>query len=388
MERWLSKSRVLVGLCVVLLVAALNRQDPMVYAMFLFLLVVLVLGYALPWLSLLSTRLQLGRTGELELLEGQSCQFGFAIVRSLPWPAFMVDVETEWEWAGKRLVLRDTLAVVRAGVSDGVGRHIRFPCRGVYRLVAVRLSSGFPLGLVRAHRSMAAADMEVRVVPAVQTVQWPVPWSIAEDPLGELSTRRLGQSMELGMLRPYQYGEPVGRVSWRASARVGELVVQHFQQSGSVRLHVVVDVPHGADLGDAEGAGEQTLRLAAGICQAALAHSAKLFVHLDGTAHALRALPDALNALAQALPVPGGLGTTLARLDGLVVAGEQLAVVVAAHATAPQVLAALACLERNACTTVLCIAIGRRADAAELRQALALEQALQAAGFATVREAP
>lgn len=388
MERWLSKSRVLVGLCVVLLVAALNRQDPMVYAMFLFLLVVIVLGYAMPWLSLLSTRIEWGHVDDLVLDEGQSCDFGLSIVRRVPWPAFMVDVETEWEWAGKHLTLRDTLAVLRAGESDGIGRHIRFPCRGVYRLLAVRLSSGFPLGLVRAHRSMVPQDLRVRVLPSVQPVQWPVPWSVAEDPLGELSTHRLGQSMELGMLRPYQHGEAVGRVSWRASARVGELVVQHFQQSGSVRLHVVVDVPHGAELGDADGSGEQTLRLAAGVCQAALAHSAKLLLYLEQAPQPLRTLPEALEALAQALPVPGGLEAVLARVANQLVAGEQVAVVVPAHAEALRVLAALDLLERSACTWVVCIAVGRRRSVAEDGRALALEQALQAAGVNTVREMP
>ena len=59
MERWLSRPRVLIGLCVVLLMSALNRQDPMVYGMFLFLAVVSLLGFLLPWLSLRSMAIRL-----------------------------------------------------------------------------------------------------------------------------------------------------------------------------------------------------------------------------------------------------------------------------------------------------------------------------------------
>lgn len=44
MERLLTRSRVLLAFCCVLLLAALNRRDPMVYGMFLFLATITVLG--------------------------------------------------------------------------------------------------------------------------------------------------------------------------------------------------------------------------------------------------------------------------------------------------------------------------------------------------------
>ena len=72
MERWLSKSRVLLGLCAVLLLAALNRQDPMVYGMFLFLVVVTGLGFGLPWLSLRGTTVRLASATEVEVIEGSA----------------------------------------------------------------------------------------------------------------------------------------------------------------------------------------------------------------------------------------------------------------------------------------------------------------------------
>lgn len=388
MERWLSKSRVLLGLCGVLLLAALNSQDSMVYAMFLFIMVVSVLGYLLPWLSLRFTSVRLDAQANLEVMEGLGCNINIFLERTAWWPAFMVNVETEWEWASQRKVLSQIVPVVRAGRTAAVGRHIQFPCRGYYELVAVRLSSGFPLGLTHAHHALARPQIQMRVLPQVQPVQWPLPWDIAEDPQGELTTRRMGQSYELGMLRNYQQGESVGRVSWRASARVGELVIQHFQQSGSVRLRVVVQVPHGASLGDAMGSGEQAIRLAAGVCHAALENSAQLFLYVEHKAAPVSEVADIYQALSEAVPSGGGLAPLMERAASDTAPGEQIAVVVSATCPGSKLLMALGPLTSKACRIIVCIALGRRVDESERAQAQTLQHALQQAGFATLMEAP
>lgn len=388
MERWLSKSRVLLGLCAVLLIAALNRQDPMVYAMFLFLGVVSALGLLLPWLSLRSITVQIDSAADIEVTEDADCNLNILVGRTAPWPAFMVDIETEWEWASQRIVLSQTVPVIRAGRAPDLGHLIRFPCRGRYELIAVRLSSGFPLGLVRARHTLSRPQIHMRVLPAAQPVQWPLPWDITEDPQGELTTRRMGQSFELGMLRPYQHGDSVGRVSWRASARVGELVIQHFQQSGSVRLRVAVEVPRGTSLGDATGPGEQAIRLAAGVCHAALDNSAQLFLYLEHRGDPVCDASAVLPALAEAEPSGHGFFPVLAQIANATAPGEQVAVVVSGACPAPALVLALGALAAQGCRVVVCIALGRRKVPLELAQARALQKALQQAGFATLMEAP
>ena len=388
MERWLSKSRVLLGLCGVLLIAALNRQDPMVYGMFLFLAVVSFLGFLLPWLSLRSTTVRLESAGDMEVLEGAGCDLNILVERAAPWPAFMVAVETEWEWASHRIVLSQTVPVIRAGRAPDLGRLVQFPCRGHYELIAVRLSSGFPLGLIRAHHTLSRPQIHLRVLPQAQVVRWPLPWDVTEDPLGELTTRRMGQSLELGMLRPYQHGESVGRVSWRASARVGELVIQHFQQSGSIRLRVVVEVPREPSLGDPDSAGEQTIRLAAGVCDAALGNGVQLFVYLEQNAAPLREGASIKRALAEALPSGAGFFPAIARVAGETAPGEQVAVVVSGSCPEDELVVSLSGLALQGCRVMVCIALGRRAASPEMAQARKLQRAVEQAGFATFMEAP
>jgi uncharacterized protein (DUF58 family) len=388
MESWLSKSRVLLGLCAVLLMAAINRHDPMVYAMFLFLVVVTALGFGLPWLSLRGTTVRLSTAVNTEVTEGEDCPLNIVLERSAPWPALMVMVETEWTWAAQRLVLSQTVPVLRAGHLPDLGGLVRFPCRGLYQLNAVRLSSGFPLGLVRAQHSLQRPQITLHVLPQPQPVYWPLPWDVTEDPQGELSTRRLGQSFELGLLRPYQHGESVGRVSWRASARVGELVIQHFQQSGSIRLRLLVQAPRAPALGDSNSAGEQAIRLAAGVCDAALNNGAQLFLYLDTWPIPLSEANAIKRALAEALPSDTSLTQVAARVAQDTAPGEQVAVVVSGSQAAPELLTALTMLAEQGCRVLACIAVGRRAPLQELTQVRQLEHALTQAGFATLLELP
>lgn len=383
MERWLTKSRVLVALCAVLLLAAFNRNDPMVFGMFLLLAVVSVLGFAVPWLSLRSMVVEFGVLSDQEVQEGQACTLPLQVRRQGLWPAFMVDVETEWEWASRRLVLRQTLPVVHAKQVVELEQLAPFPCRGRYELIALRMSTGFPLGLVRAEHAVLRPQLQVRVLPRSHVVHWPLAWDVADDPQGELTTRRVGQSYELGMLRPYQHGHQLGRINWRASARAGELVVQHFQHSGSIRLRMVVDFPREPMLGDAASAGEQVVRMAAGLGDAVLEHGVQLLLYYQ---HECIGVADSY-ALFQLLAEAESQMTLPHLLEQAaqdIRTGEQLAVVVACHYPALELISALQPLLVRGLQVVVCIALGHNKKSIDMQQALALQQVLHDAGLASI----
>lgn len=388
MERWLTKPRVLIALCGVLLAAALNRQDPMVYAMFLFLAVLSVLGFVLPWLSLRGMQVHTQVTaGGDELVEGQSSGLSLRVRRRAWWPAFMVDVETRWRWAGRVFVLRQTVPVIRGRRELDLGRELRFPCRGDYHLVGVTLASGFPLGLMRASLTLTPDDVRLLVLPRAQYLQESLDWSVCEDPQGEQTTRRLGQSSELGMLRKYEAGEFLGRVSWRASARVGELVIQHFQQSASPLLRLVAQIPTGAEAGDPAAPAEQGLRLVAGLCERALAEGVRLRVYLPPGPEPVQDAARLLPTLARAEPGSLELAQALSRAAQDLTAGEQIAVVVGANYPALQLLQELVAAGVQSWPVRVYIALAPRPAPTLLSMAQGLQQRLQQAGLAVHLEA-
>ncbi|HEY4664702.1 MAG TPA: DUF58 domain-containing protein [Comamonas sp.] len=380
MERWLSKSRVLIALCALMLMAALNRQDPMAYGVFLFLVVICVLGYGLPWLSLRGMQLRWLAQEAPQVMEGKTYSLHLVLERSVRWPALLVEIEAEWTWASQRLVRRHTVALVRKGQPMVLEHACSFPCRGLYRLESVRLTSGFPLGLLRACLHMHCPQLAVHVLPAPQSFAWPLPWVISVDPQGERSTRHLGHSMDLGMLRLYQDGEPLGRVNWRASARTGQLVIQHYQQSGSLRLHVLVAVPGAAECGQPGSAGEQAMRMAAGLVQVAQTHQVQLRLHVPHQVQVLTDPQAALLALASAQPVEESLHLVVHQALPLLHQGDQVALVLPSNLAVPEVLAAVCAFRSRGLHLLACLAPAH-GDTDK-----SLQQSLEQAGYRTHTE--
>ncbi|SFD56735.1 DUF58 domain-containing protein [Paracidovorax konjaci] len=363
MERWLSRPRVLIALSAVLLAAALNRQDPTFYGMFLFLGMVTLLGFLLPWLSLRGTTVHLPEAQVRVLEEGEPCPLGLRLERAVPWPAFMVEIETEWEWAGRRTVRRHVVPLLRAGRPvDGL--EAGFACRGHYRLTAVRLSSSFPLGLVRAGHRAAVGDVAVRVRPRAVPLRWPVPWIAVEDPLGERTTRAVGPSYELGSLRACQPGEAVARVSWPASARAGQLILQQFLHTGSVRLRLLVALSAGHGVGDPDSEAEQAVRMAVGLCDAALLQGVQVWLGSGPGRRVLQTPGEVRDVFSGAVDAEGGWIPAALALAAEVRAGEQVAVVLPAG-TAPDVaVRALQSFAAVRCPLVVCIATAPRPEGA------------------------
>lgn len=335
MERWLTKSRAIFALCAVLLIAALNRQEPMVYAMFLMLATVGGLGYLLPWLSLRSATLD--RAGEwpeeVEVVQDQPLDLDLCVRQQAWWPAWVVEVEARWQWASHEFTSRSTVPMLRARSQIGVLDAISFSCRGRYRLAELRLRSGFPLGLIHAHRSIDVGRFSVLVRPAQWPVRLPSVWTVSEDALGDASEGHAGESLELNMLRAYQPGEAVRRVDWRASARAGELVVRQFQHPASVLVKLLVEPPDAAELGRADSPSEQALRVAAGVCSH-LAQEGVRFALLMPDAPPAQQADAASRALALALPAAAPWPARLALAASNLRRGEQIVAVLAATASA------------------------------------------------------
>ena len=278
MERWLTKPRVLLALSGFMLAAALNRADPLLYGMFLFLVTLSLLGLALPWASMRRVGVQASGHGDVH--EGEPAAMALTVEQFGWWPVVMLEVQTHWAWAGQRIVLRHSVPLLRRKRPHDLGSQVRFPCRGFYRLTDVQLACGFPLGLFTARRSSGFADVGFVVLPRPVAIELPGDLPISADEHGTQVTRRLGTSNELGALRDYEIGDPVGRIHWRASARAGHLVIQHHLQSGSPLIRLVTELPGPDDVGRPGTLAEQAVRVAAGWCVAAQAAGVRMRAYL------------------------------------------------------------------------------------------------------------
>ena len=339
MERWLTKTRVVVALCGVLLLAALNRQDPMLYGMCIMLATVATFGWLLPWASLRSATLEYAGAWpeEVSVVQDQPLDLALRLRQHGWWPAWMVEVEARWEWASHDFHSRSTVSYLAPRGQAGVLDAVSFGCRGRYRLAALTLRSGFPLGLVHAQRTVDTARFTVLVRPADWPVRLPSVWTVSEDALGDAAEGHAGESLELNMLRAYEPGEAVRRVDWRASARAGELVVRQFQHPASVLVKLLVDPPGTAEVGRPESPSEQALRVAAGVVTQLEHEGVRFELFMPGSPPAQQA-DAARRAIAGATPTTLPWAARLMIAAGALRRGEQLVVVLAANGLASPVV--------------------------------------------------
>ncbi len=117
---------------------------------------------------------------------------------------------------------------------------VTFPHRGVYSQDAFRIVTRFPFGFLQKARKLEMKK-EVLVYPNVETVS---DFSeIFAGIEGALESMSKGRGQDLYALREYLPTDSVRHVHWKASARLGNLMVREFTHEEDFRILLVLD-PH------------------------------------------------------------------------------------------------------------------------------------------------
>lgn len=143
-----------------------------------------------------------------------------------------------------RLALGDSTPIVVSlptlrGDVSAAGRLPPLP-RGVHTITAAWLESTHPLGLFRRRRALAApAEVIVHSTPAALASA-----RSRNEILAELAgTPNLpAAGLEPTDLRDYRAGDEPRRISWKATARRGSLIVREYETPATAALEVVLDL--------------------------------------------------------------------------------------------------------------------------------------------------
>jgi uncharacterized protein (DUF58 family) len=152
---------------------------------------------------------------------------------------------------------RMRLCSVPGGGTAVLKYEIECDTRGYYQCGPTLLETGDLFGLHRRHR-IVAKPFFLMVLPKV--VPLPKYDFASQRPIGEVnSARRLFEDPTRNAgVRPYQVGDPLQRVHWRATARTGELQCRVFDPTTLAGASILVDFhqagyssrgePHRSDL--------------------------------------------------------------------------------------------------------------------------------------------
>ncbi|MGE0607262.1 MAG: DUF58 domain-containing protein [Pirellulales bacterium] len=203
-------------------------------------------------------------------------------------------------------------AQIPARQRRGMSYHGKFAHRGLYRLGPLRVSTRFPLGLLRRSR-LVEIDDSLIVHPRLGRLT--ARWQALQMQSADGASR---QQRPLGMtegdfhgLRDWRAGDSRRWIHWRTTARRGELTVRQFERERSRDLVLVVELWQPEKSSDEQQRRvEQLLSFAAtliddrcrsGGSRLALAVAGQSAALLSGMASAAL-LREALELLAVALP--------------------------------------------------------------------------------------
>jgi uncharacterized protein (DUF58 family) len=132
---------------------------------------------------------------------------------------------------------------VAAGGLGGAAYQVTLPHRGRYRFGPLRVSTRFPMGLVRA---------AVKLKQFQRVVVWPRLGQLTPHWLEVLDSRRLGRQSthckqgpidgDYYGLREWRSGDSRRWIHWRTSAKLGKLAVRQFEQQQNQDLALVLDL--------------------------------------------------------------------------------------------------------------------------------------------------
>jgi uncharacterized protein (DUF58 family) len=231
----------LVGIILISL-AALNTGNNLLFLILASLIAVILMSGILSSITLsgVAMRLQLPD----HIFAGQPVRASIELENEkLTLPSFSLRVEAAKDKSSQRAALLETPVYFPYLPKGGRAQQsvpISFPTRGVYRQDAFRIVTRFPFGfLQKSHR--VEMRTEALVYPSVEPTREFL--EILPGLQGAMESLAKGRGQDLYALRGYVPTDSARHVHWKASARLGSLMVREFTREDETRVLLVLD-PH------------------------------------------------------------------------------------------------------------------------------------------------
>jgi uncharacterized protein (DUF58 family) len=239
--------RLLIILAAVLIAALVLQAGLLAFAMYVLIGVLLLSRYlAKKWVgSLTAVRecavaepVEVGTTVEMKvrLTNAGNTRIAWVLIEDLFPEHYLQQKPPRVRIKGRRM----KLCSVPGGGSTVLKYEIECDTRGYYQVGPTLLETGDLFGLHRRHR-IVAKPFFLMVLPKV--VPLPKYDFASQRPIGEVNVaRRLFEDPTRNAgVRPYQVGDPLQRVHWRATARTGELQCRVFDPTTLAGASILVD---------------------------------------------------------------------------------------------------------------------------------------------------
>ena len=231
-----------IGGVIVVALAALNTGNNLLFLILASLIAVILMSGILSSITLSGVEMRL----ELpeHIFAGQPVRAQIELENEkLTLPSFSLRVEAVTTKSAPAAAVLDTPVYFPYLPKNECVRQsvpITFARRGAYRQDAFRIASRFPFGFLQKSRRLELKT-EALVYPSVEPGN--EFFEISPALQGALESLNKGRGQDLYALRGYVPNDSARHVHWKASARLGSLMVREFTHEEDCRVLLVLD-PH------------------------------------------------------------------------------------------------------------------------------------------------
>jgi uncharacterized protein (DUF58 family) len=148
--------------------------------------------------------------------------------------------------------VRVPIARLPAGAAVSHKYSIRCARRGVYEIGPLVAITSDPLGLTQ-RENKVAEKFELLVHPRIEEVSdRPLTRQFEDPPIRPPVSKPFPTGFEFYGMREYKPGDDLRRIVWRASARMGKLMVREAEQGITDRITIILDTDRGTHSRDGE----------------------------------------------------------------------------------------------------------------------------------------
>ncbi len=148
--------------------------------------------------------------------------------------------------------VRVPIARLPAGAAVSHKYSVRCARRGVYEIGPLVAITSDPLGLAQ-RENQVADKFELLVHPRIEEVSdRPLTRQFEDPPIRPPVSKPFPTGFEFYGMRDYHPGDDLRRIVWRASARMGKLMVREAEQGITDRITIILDTDRGSHSRDGE----------------------------------------------------------------------------------------------------------------------------------------
>jgi hypothetical protein len=219
--------------------AFLFRAPYIAYACYAFLLLLLIAHYSsLAWVSGLDCERTVSET---TVRQGDEIDVQVTVANRRGFPIPWIFIEDLTPPGFPRIGENTQLAVLMPGQVLTLNYRLQCPQRGYHRIGPLVLESGDVFGLQKRFRTGERQDY-ISVLPTVAYIET---FNIsARRPQGpvRISNRIYEDPTRINSIREYSPGDPLNKIHWKASARMGKLFVKQNDPSNVLGGTLILDL--------------------------------------------------------------------------------------------------------------------------------------------------